>query len=50
VWITVEKVHPASETLIARQGLREILANLGKGQQMVMFVMLHFVLPTNAAG
>ena len=50
MWINFKKVHPTLETLIARQELREILANLGKGQQLVKFMVLHIVLPTSDAG
>lgn len=50
VWIAFEEIHPTLETLLARQKLGEMLANPGKGLQLVKFMVLHIVLPTSGAG
>jgi hypothetical protein len=50
VRISLEKDHPTLETPITWQELGKILANLGKSQQLIKVVMLHFVLPTSDAG
>lgn len=49
VGIPFEKLDPTLETFVARYELRVILADPGKGPQLVEFMVLHVVLPASDA-
>ncbi len=49
VGIRFEKLDPTLETFVERHELRIILADPGKGLQLIKFMVLHTILPTSFA-